>query len=40
MIGCELLDRRRFLTQTEARMADSDFIEGCRDVDSAPSSRG
>lgn len=29
-LECELLDRRRFRTQAEARMAVFDFIEGCR----------
>ncbi len=28
-LECELLDRRRFKTQVEARMAVFDFIEGC-----------
>ena len=28
-LECELLDRRRFPTQAEARMAIFDFIEGC-----------
>jgi putative transposase len=28
-LECELLDRRRFRTQVEARMAILDFIEGC-----------
>jgi len=28
-LECELLDRRRFATQVEARLAVFDFIEGC-----------
>ena len=28
-LECELLDRRRFATQVEARLAVFEFIEGC-----------
>ena len=39
-LGCELLDRRRFRTQAEARMAVFSYIEGRYNPRRRPSSLG